>query len=307
MSAPARLVLTLEAPAVRALASAGALPALRDALADGALLRIARADAPGGAPAAFDLLDDAALAARTLTPEPLVIASFVASALPGVGVAADVDVLREHPYNLARRIGSLDHLTGGRAGVVVRPLAPGDDAARAAEALWLVQQLLQTWPLDSFAPDGSAPAIADVERIWAPRHEGRYRVAGPLTTPSSPQGLPVFVRAVDGAPDGETLHDLSIAEPAPADVLPEPPEGVLTAAWRVGDRLAAVELRPAHSDPLDALEAWRAARGVLAERATTTGGPAPTLRAALGLPARRLERPATAEPAFADATGKDLF
>ncbi|GGH42996.1 LLM class flavin-dependent oxidoreductase [Microbacterium album] len=303
-SAPIRLGLALAAPAVLALATSGRLPELRDALDGGGFLRIARADEPGIAPAAFDLLDDEALRGRALTPEPLTIASYASGFLPGIPLLADADILREHPYNLARRIGSLDHMTGGRSGVVVREPHDGPDAARAAEALWLVQQLLRTWPLESVTTDRDAPAIADVERIWAPAHDGRYRVAGPLTTPSSPQGLPVFVRAhAEPTHTGEALHDLVIDA---GSTLQLDVDDVAVSAWRAGDDVRAIELRPLADDPREALRRWREARRAVAA-ATAPLADGETLRAALGLSERALVRPAQAHPAFASASGKDLF
>lgn len=96
-----------------------------------------------------------------------------------------------HPYNLARRIASLEQLSGGRTAWV---LADGDDETDAErDRIRVAQQLLRTWPQESIAARHDAPHFAQIEQIRRINAEGAYPTAGPLNVPSSPQHLPVFV------------------------------------------------------------------------------------------------------------------
>ena len=101
-----------------------------------------------------------------------------------------------HPYNLARRIASLEQLSGGRTAWVLDDGATEDgfvesDAER--DRIRVVQQLLRSWPLESIAADASAEHFAQTERIRRINADGAFPTAGPLNVPSSPQQLPVVV------------------------------------------------------------------------------------------------------------------
>jgi hypothetical protein len=95
-----------------------------------------------------------------------------------------------HPYNLARRIASLEQLSRGRIAWV-----HGLDTAKERERDYVrvVQQLWRSWPLETLAADASAPHFADTDLIRRIGAVGAYEVAGPLNVPSSPQYLPVVV------------------------------------------------------------------------------------------------------------------
>lgn len=103
-----------------------------------------------------------------------------------------------HPYNLARRIASLEQLSAGRIAWVVN--AAADE--HLSEYIRVVQQLWRSWPRESIAADASAQHFAQTDAIRRIGAEGAYPVAGPLNVPSSPQHLPVVV----GAPHGEDVH-----------------------------------------------------------------------------------------------------
>lgn len=96
-----------------------------------------------------------------------------------------------HPYNLARRIASLEQLSGGRTAWV---LDDGDtETEEQRDRIRVVQQLLRTWPRESIAADADAPHFAQTESIRRINADGAFPSAGPLNVPSSPQHLPVFV------------------------------------------------------------------------------------------------------------------
>ncbi len=101
-----------------------------------------------------------------------------------------------HPYNLARRIASLEQLSGGRTAWVLDDGATEDgfvESESERDRIRVVQQLLRSWPLESIAADASAEHFSQVERIRRINAEGAFPTAGPLNVPSSPQQLPVTV------------------------------------------------------------------------------------------------------------------
>ena len=152
--------------------------------------------------------------------EPTIVLTAVAAATKNIGVIATASSTYNEPYNLARRIASLDLVSGGRAGWnIVTTANPAvarnfgfDDVAqhreryvRAAEFADVVKQLWDSWEDDAFIGDKASGQFADVSRIHAINHVGpHFSVAGPLQVPRSPQGRPVLVQA-GGSDDGREL------------------------------------------------------------------------------------------------------
>ncbi|MGW1748727.1 NtaA/DmoA family FMN-dependent monooxygenase [Streptomyces sp. NPDC002092] len=146
-------------------------------------------------------------------PESLTVLNALAGVTEHLGLAATVDATFNEPYELARRLATLDHLSGGRAawnvvtssdaftgenfrrgGFLDRADLPhsrlrssgGTPITRAAEFVGVARKL---W--DSWTPDG-------VSRPFA--HRGRhFDIAGEFTVPRSPQGHPVVIQAGDSA------------------------------------------------------------------------------------------------------------
>lgn len=192
--------------------------------------------------------------------DPTTAALALGRALPAHGLLVAVAPTREHPYNVARRVLSLDHVLGGRVGLVVGARDHGLPATGEqhdpAEFAEVVRGLWHTWPFDSIIGDRAVGRFADTDRIRPLDHDGGpdgYRVRGPLTTPSSQQGDPVLAAWHDVV---FPAADLVLGGPA-HPLVPLP-----TAA--------------------DAREPHRASRPT----ATPPHG-GPVLRALLGLPARR--------------------
>ncbi|RPF32378.1 NtaA/DmoA family FMN-dependent monooxygenase [Streptomyces sp. TLI_185] len=134
-------------------------------------------------------------------PESLTVLNALAGVTEHLGLAATVNATFNEPYELARRLATLDHLSGGRAAwnVVTSSdaftgenfrrggfLDHADRYARAAEFVAVARKL---W--DSWTPDG-------VPRPFA--HRGQhFDIAGEFTVPRSPQGHPVVIQAGDSA------------------------------------------------------------------------------------------------------------
>ncbi|MER5915554.1 LLM class flavin-dependent oxidoreductase [Streptomyces sp. NPDC001982] len=118
-------------------------------------------------------------------PEPVTVLSALAAVTERVGLAATVDATRTEPYDLARRLATLDHLSGGRAAWhVATSRDQADRYGRATELVATAQELWDTW-----TPDG-------VSRPFA--HRGaHFDIAGEFGVPRSPQGHPVVIHAGD--------------------------------------------------------------------------------------------------------------
>ncbi|MEX0169371.1 NtaA/DmoA family FMN-dependent monooxygenase [Streptomyces sp. LMG1-1-1.1] len=134
-------------------------------------------------------------------PESITVLNALAAVTDRLGLAATVNATFNEPYELARRLASLDHLSAGRAGwnVVTSSdaftgenfrrggyLDRGDRYTRAAEFVSTAREL---W--DSWTPDGAQRPFA---------HSGpQFRIGGGFTVPRSPQGHPVVIQAGDSA------------------------------------------------------------------------------------------------------------
>jgi alkanesulfonate monooxygenase SsuD/methylene tetrahydromethanopterin reductase-like flavin-dependent oxidoreductase (luciferase family) len=152
------------------------------------------------------------------TLDPSIVASYLAGRFAWASFVIEAATTYNAPYNLARRVLSLDRATAGRAGVALKPgggdevsaaTAPirtaADAAGRWSEYAGILVRLWESFPADALLGDQDAGIFADDERIVAVGHEGRfYRVAGPLDGPSSPQSRPVIVADADQV-DWETL------------------------------------------------------------------------------------------------------
>jgi FMN-dependent oxidoreductase (nitrilotriacetate monooxygenase family) len=143
--------------------------------------------------------------------EPLTLLSALSAVTENIGLVATATTSYNEPYTLARKLASLDHISGGRAGWnVVTSVVPLEAAnfgrdvhydhaeryARAAEFVDIVQGL---W--DSYADDA---VIRDKESGIYFRQDGRrkldhrgehFRVDGPLNIARPPQGYPVIFQA----------------------------------------------------------------------------------------------------------------
>ncbi|MGB8945884.1 MAG: LLM class flavin-dependent oxidoreductase [Streptomyces sp.] len=143
--------------------------------------------------------------------EPFTWLSAIAAVTRRIGLIATASTTYSEPYNLARLFASLDHLSRGRAGWnIVTTGAPqaalnfGLDAHpvhaerydRAREFLDVVTKLWDSWEDDALVADQKTGLFADTDRIHAIDHEGPHlKVRGPLNTPRTPQGRPVYVQA----------------------------------------------------------------------------------------------------------------
>ncbi|MEU9886507.1 NtaA/DmoA family FMN-dependent monooxygenase [Sphaerisporangium sp. NPDC051011] len=146
-------------------------------------------------------------------PESLTVLSALAAVTTHLGLAATVNSTFNEPYEVARRLASLDHLSGGRAAWNVVTsfdaftgenfrrggfLAEADRYTRAAEFLETARELWDTWAADAVAADAASGAFVREGGITPFRHQGRhFDISGRFNTPRPPQGHPVIIQAGD--------------------------------------------------------------------------------------------------------------
>lgn len=152
--------------------------------------------------------------------EPTVLLTAVALATERIGVIATASTTYNSPFNLARRIGSMDFISNGRAAWNAVTNA-GDAAAqnfglggaplhvdryeRAAEFLEVAIKLWDSWEDDAIIGDHVSGRYAHDEKVHEINHVGKhFSVKGPLNLPRSPQGRPVVVQA-GGSEGGKAL------------------------------------------------------------------------------------------------------
>lgn len=158
-----------------------------------------------------DLLqaDPAGLSGTTGSQDPLIALAALSQATSHIGLIATVSTSWLHPYNLARQLGTLDHLSGGRAGWNAvtssvgeenfgeSPLpAPQERYARATEFIEVMNALYDANEPEAAQRTASGGIRIDPARLHPINYRGDYfQVAGPLNVPPSPQRRPVQFQA----------------------------------------------------------------------------------------------------------------
>jgi FMN-dependent oxidoreductase (nitrilotriacetate monooxygenase family) len=169
--------------------------------------------------------------------EPMTLLSALAVTTEHLGLVATMTTSYNDPFNLARRLASLELISGGRAGWNV--VTSGDAGAaanfsreehydydtryaRGLEFVRVAQGLWDSYEEDAFPRDRATRTFLDPSKQHALNHKGEhFQVAGPLNISRSPQGQPVIFQAGDseqgrdlGATIGEGIftHANSVEE-----------------------------------------------------------------------------------------------
>ncbi|MBS6435311.1 MAG: NtaA/DmoA family FMN-dependent monooxygenase [Pantoea sp.] len=158
-----------------------------------------------------DLLqaDPAGLAGTTGSQDPLIALAALSQATSHIGLIATVSTSWLHPYHLARQIGTLDHLSGGRAGWNAVTSSVGEENfgegalpppearyARASEFIEVINALFDANQPDAVQRTASGGIKIDPAKLQAIHYRGDYfQVAGPLNVPPPPQRRPVQFQA----------------------------------------------------------------------------------------------------------------
>jgi len=157
---------------------------------------------------------DAALRGAVQIPnlDPMLLVPAMAYATTHLGFAVTASTSAEHPFTFARRMSTLDHLTGGRIGWNVvtgyldsaaRALGraqqglhddrydDADDFMQAAGQFWQA-----SWAADAVLRDRESGVFTDPARVHEVVHEAReWRTAGMHLCEPSPQRSPVIYQA----------------------------------------------------------------------------------------------------------------
>ena len=145
--------------------------------------------------------------------EPVTLLSALAVSTTNIGLAATITSSYTEPFHVARQLGSLDLISGGRAGWnVVTSMDPGtarnygreehfDYATRyerALEHVTVARGLWDSYEEGAFPRDRAAGVFFDRSRQHDLDHRGtHFSVAGPLNIERSAQGQPVIFQAGD--------------------------------------------------------------------------------------------------------------
>ncbi|WP_114853161.1 LLM class flavin-dependent oxidoreductase [Brachybacterium sp. YJGR34] len=149
--------------------------------------------------------------------EPVTALTAMARATAHLGLVTTISSTFWDPFHAARMLASLDHISGGRAGINVVTSMTDEEArnhslpalpahaeryARAEEFTEVLTALWDSFPADALLP--GTGEYADVSRILPIDHRGAdFEVAGPLNIPSPPQGRPVIFQAGSSGPGRE--------------------------------------------------------------------------------------------------------
>ena len=151
--------------------------------------------------------------------EPITLMTALAMHTKHLGLLFTASSTYYEPYNLARLVGSLDHLSGGRAGWNLvasnnaneapnfgRALPPhAERYARAREFYDVVTGLWDSFEDDAFFRDKESGVFFHPEKLHTLNFEGKYfKIRGPLKMARPPQGHPVIAQA-GASEDGRKL------------------------------------------------------------------------------------------------------
>jgi FMN-dependent oxidoreductase (nitrilotriacetate monooxygenase family) len=158
--------------------------------------------------------------------EPLTLLSALAVATKHIGLVGTLTTSYNDPFNLARRLASLDLISKGRAGWNVVTSGDAGTAGnysqdehfdydtrygRAVEFLEVARGLWRSYEDGALVRDRQSGVFLDKDKLHALHHKGEYfSVVGPLNIERSRQGEPVIFQAGDseqGRNLGATIAD----------------------------------------------------------------------------------------------------
>ncbi|GAA1656406.1 NtaA/DmoA family FMN-dependent monooxygenase [Actinoplanes couchii] len=210
-------------------------------------------------------------------PDAITVLTALAAVTEHLGLVATVNATFNEPYELARQLATLDHLSGGRAGwnIVTSSdaftggnfrrggfLKREDRYVRAEEFLAVARQLWDSWNPDDIVADQASGTFLRRPDAGAFDFAGKqFTVNGRFTTPRSPQGQPVILQAgissegrefaAGGGPDAifSPYHTLAEAQAFYRDIQQRAapygraPKILPGASFVLGDTLAEAEER----------------------------------------------------------------
>lgn len=172
--------------------------------------------------------------------EPSVVASLMLAATKHLGVVPTLSTFAYHPYLTARIAGSLDQISGGRAGWNM-VTGSSDYAAQnfgldrlpehdkrydmAAEYIEIVTKLWDSWEPGAILADHESGTLIDPNKVHTIDYKGQYFGSrGPLNSGPTPQGRPVIAQA-GGSARGRAIAaryaDTIVAHPKGIEAMKE--------------------------------------------------------------------------------------
>ena len=143
--------------------------------------------------------------------EPTVVASLMMAATSRLGIVPTLSTFAYHPYLTARIVGTLDQVSGGRAGWNMvtgssdfsgqnfgLDRLPEHDTRydMAAEYIDVVTKLWDSWEPGAIRADHASGVLIDPAKVHTIDHKGGYYASrGPLNSGPCPQGRPVIAQA----------------------------------------------------------------------------------------------------------------
>jgi len=172
--------------------------------------------------------------------EPTVVASLMAAVTKHLGIVPTLSTFAYHPYLTARIVGTLDQVSGGRAGwnmvtgssdfsaqnFGMDKLPPHDIRYEMAhEYIDIVTKLWDSWDPDAIVADRESGVLIEPNKVHTIDYEGQYyRSRGPLNSGPCPQGRPVIAQAGGSGP-GRTIAakwaDTIVAHPKGIEAMKE--------------------------------------------------------------------------------------
>ncbi|GHD18142.1 LLM class flavin-dependent oxidoreductase [Tianweitania populi] len=171
-------------------------------------------------------------------PDATILLGFLAASTQRIGLIAATSTGGHQPYNLSRRLASLDQISHGRIGWCVTSdqsaaedaafsapirMPNGNTPARVAEFTRVVEGLWHGWDANAVAMNKQSGQFIDPSRMHYLDHQGAFfSVRGPLNIMRSPQDRPILMLRADDWPDIGEIADLADVVLFEGDV---PPHG----------------------------------------------------------------------------------
>lgn len=140
--------------------------------------------------------------------EPVTLLSALATVTEHIGLIGSISTTFSEPFNVARQLASLDHISNGRAGWNLVTSAYGEENygrelpghteryERGAEFAEALRALWDTWETGAIRVDREAGVYADAGKVHYANFKGEhFSIRGPLNVARPPQGYPVIAQA----------------------------------------------------------------------------------------------------------------
>lgn len=148
--------------------------------------------------------------------DPVSLLSALSMVTDKIGLTATLSTTYNEPFNAARRLATLDHISGGRTGWNIvtsqvdtearnfgRDKHPehGTRYEMAQEFVDVVAALWDSWPQDSLVMNRESGTFVDESKLRVADYKGQwYSTQGLLNVPRPPQGYPVLIQAGSSDP-----------------------------------------------------------------------------------------------------------